>query len=185
MSARRAAIRREQRKREKAQRNHSLNRELVRAREQGKIDGRVLSVFVSLIILHDDFGWGNERGIKLIEKGNAESCRFDNDGVRFVASHWIDKIFDYWHEANLPKITTNKVADEVYYTERADFYVNGLAVIAMVLTSEFGFGSRRDGTGRIDRFLVKATQEYTNIIAGKSVEEYQEEVFEKMKINFK
>lgn len=187
MSLRRAAIRREQKQREKAMKSRSPDGELARAKEQGKIDGRTLSVFISAIYLHRDFGWGAKRVINLIEKGNAEAVRFDNDGVEFALEFYAKKIGNKLNDLDLHKIRKVKtLVEKVYYDNRNDYFITGMSVVSTVLSSEYSMSLNNRGTGRLDKLIDNVTKEYLNVLNGTAnIEMYQERILEEIGINFK
>jgi len=185
MSLRRAAIRREQKQREKAMKSRSPSGELARAKEQGKIDGRVLAAFTSAIYLHKDFGWGKDRILEMIERGNKEAARFDNEGVWFAFNFYADKIAEKLNQQKIGAKTVKTVAEKIYYDSRNDFFISGLATIISVLSSDYNFGWNTKGTGRLDRLTESAVEEYVNVLEEKtSIEAYQDRILEEIGINF-
>lgn len=186
MSLRRAAMRREQKMREKALKSRSPDGELARAKEQGKIDGRVLAVFTSSIYLHKDFGWGKDRILEMIEKGNKEAARFDNEGVWFVFNFYAEKIAEKLNRQEVGVKIVKTVAEKIYYDNRNDFFISGLATVISVLSSDYGFGWNAKGTGRLDRLTESVVEEYVNVLEdATSIEVYQENILEEIGINFK
>lgn len=78
MSDKRAIIRRERKKMEKAKKNRSPDGELQRLQVQGMIDGRIIAASVVLEILHDKYGFRQKRAehVSTIKRGEKEY----NDG---------------------------------------------------------------------------------------------------------
>ena len=186
MSLRRAAMRREKREREKALKSRSPDGELARAKEQGKIDGRALAVFISSIYLHEDFRWGANRILEMIEKGNKEAARFDNEGVWFAFNFYADKIAEKLNQQEIGAKIVKTVAEKVYYDSRNDFFISGLATVISVLSSDYNFGWNTKGTGRLDRLTESVVAEYMNVLEERtSIEVYQERILEEIGINFK
>lgn len=187
MSSRRAAIRRERKQREKAMKSHSPTGELARAKEQGKIDGRTLSVLITSLYLHSDFGWGAKKIIGLIEKGNAEAVRFDNDGVMFTFEFYAEKIGEKLNVVDLHQIRKVKtVSEKVYNDNRNDFFLTGMAVICTCLSSDYGYAINKNGTGRLDRLMEKCVKEYINVLNGNmDIEGYCKKCKDEVGIDFK
>ena len=187
MSLRRAAMRREKREREKALKSRSPDGELARAKEQGKIDGRTLSVLITSLYLHSDFGWGAKKIIGLIEKGNAEAVRFDNDGVRFTFEFYAKKIGEKLNVVDSHQIRkVETVSEKVYNDSRNDFFLTGMAVICTCLSSDYGYAVNKNGTGRLDRLIENCAKEYINVLNGDmNIEGYCKRCKDEVGIDFK
>ena len=187
MSSRRAAIRRERKQREKAMKSHSPVGELARATEQGKIDGRALSVFITSLYLHSDFGWGAKKIIGLIEKCNAEAVRFDNDGVMFTFEFYAKKIGEKLNAVDLHQIRkTSIIVEEIYNDNRNDFFLTGMSVLCTCLSSDYGYAINKSDTGRLDRLIEKCVKEYVNVLSGDmDIEGYCKRCKDEVGIDFK
>ena len=94
MSDRRAAVRREERERAKIRKNKTANGGMLRAAEQGKLDGRIIAFCVVANLLYDLHGFRKKRIEDFLTKCNKEATRFDQKGFKFVVTHYADKLIE-------------------------------------------------------------------------------------------
>ena len=162
MSDRRAAVRRERKERAKIQRNKSSSGEMLRAAEQGKIDGRAIAFCVIANLLYDLHGFRKKRIEDFLTKCNKEATRFDNIGVQFVIKFYADKLLEKINrvdETQKPK----SIIDHVYLTQRDEFYVSSIALMLAVLNDDYGMASNGKNTGRLDTIMEYCTNEYMKL----------------------
>lgn len=162
MSDRRAAVRRERKERAKIERNRSSNGEMMRAAEQGKIDGRVIAFCVISNLLYDLHGFRKKRIEDFLTKCNKEATRFDQSGFRFVLESYADKLIGKINrvdETQKPK----SIIDHVYLTQRDEFYVSSIALMLVVLNDDYGMASNGKNTGRLDTLMEYCTNEYMKL----------------------
>lgn len=162
MSARRAAIRRERKERTKAEKNKTADGEMLRAAEQGKIDGRVIAFCVMANLLYDLHGFRKKRIESFLQKCNKEATRFDNDVVRFVIEFYADKLLEKINKVDTCQ-NPNSVIDTVYINQRDTFYVSSLALMLVVLSDDYGMASNGKNSGRLDTLMEYCTNEYIKI----------------------
>lgn len=162
MSARRAAVRRERKEREKMNKYNSANGEMIRLVEQGKIDGRTIAFCVVANTLYDVFGFRKKKLETFLNKCNKEATRFENEGVNFVVQHYAEKISKRLNEVDVFQ-KPERLIDCVYINQRDMFYVSSLAITLVVLNSDYGMASNNKGTGRLDTIMEYCTNEYIKI----------------------
>lgn len=185
MSSRRAAIRRERKEREKAIKSRSPSGEYMRACEDGKIAGRQMATFIVLLELNKNYGWKAKRCIDFIEKGNAEAVRWGENTHNFIMSFWENKV-----EERFGKLTETaecrNLKELAFLKARNDFFCTALAVMAVVLSSDYGFSSNGKGTGRLDRLIDSAVTEYGNVLSGKTTDNaYIDRIAKEIGIDFR
>ena len=159
MSDRRAAVRRERKERAKIKKNKSANGEMLRAAEQGKLDGRIIAFCVIANLLYDLHGFRKKRIEDFLTKCNKEATRFDQSGFRFVLESYADKLIEKINrigETQKPK----SIIDHVYLTQRDEFYVSSIALMLVVLNDDYGMASNGKNTGRLNVLMEYCTNEY-------------------------
>lgn len=160
MSAKRAAIRREQKAREKANRKvNDSERRAIRGRD----DGRELAFFATINVLHEQFRFGKKRISELMRMCREESARYDNEGVQYIIQYYADKI-----DKKIAGIPLSNVdnKDTVYVFSRNNAFVTSLSIICVVLNETFGMASNQKNTGRLDEVMERVCMEYIKVLIG-------------------
>ena len=162
MSDRRAAVRRERKERIKVGKNRSANREILRAAEQGKLDGRAIAFCVIANLLYDLHGFRKKRIEDFLEKCNKEAVRFDQGGLQFVLKFYADKLIVKINNVDVMQ-KPKSIAEQIYLNQRDDFYVSSIALMLAVLNDDYGMASNRKNTGRLDTIMEYCTNEYVKL----------------------
>ena len=162
MSDRRAAVRRERKERAKIERNKSSGGEMLRAAEQGKIDGRVIAFCVIANLLYDVHGFRKKRIEEFLTKCNKEATRFDQDGFKFVLNFYADKLVEKINKTDISQVPKT-LEENVYINQRDTFYVSSLALMMAVLNDDYNMASNNKNTGRLDVLMEYCTNEYIKI----------------------
>lgn len=161
MSAKRAAIRREQKAREKANRKVS---DTDRRAIQGRDDGRELAFFATINVLHEQFHFGKKRISELMRMCREESARYDNEGVQFILQYYADKIDKKIAEIPLSDVDSK---DMIYVFNRNTAFVTTLSIMCVVLNESFGMASNMKNTGRLDEVMERVCMEYIKVLIGR------------------
>ena len=159
MSDRRAAVRREERERAKIMKNKTANGEMLRAAEQGKLDGRIIAFCVIANLLYDLHGFRKKRIEDFLTKCNKEATRFDQKGFKFVVTHYADKLIEKIERTKVSQ-TPKNIKEAVYLNQRDDFYLSSVALMLVVLNEDYGMASNEKNTGRLDVLMEYCTNEY-------------------------
>ena len=162
MSDRRAAVRRERKERAKIEKDRSANGEMLRAAEQGKIDGREIAFCVIANLLYDLHGFRKKRIEDFLEKCNREATRFDQEGMKFVLDHYVDKLLEKINQVDVAQKPIT-IEESVYIAQRDTFYVSSLALMMAVLNDDYNMASNAKNTGRLDVLMEYCTNEYIKI----------------------
>lgn len=170
MSAKRAALRREKRERQKAEKKVS---DVDRRAIKGRDIGREIAFYSAVNTLHRDFDFGRKRVKKLMDMCRNESSRFSFQGVHFVLEHYAEKINKRLDDIDVVEIAEN---DMIYAINMSKSFVTALSVICTVLNDWFGMSSNDKGTGRIDKVIDYACFDFIRILTGET--DYQKEMQE-------
>ena len=162
MSDRRAAVRRERKERIKVEKNRSANGNILRAAEQGKLDGRAIAFCVIANLLYDLHGFRKKRIEDFLEKCNKEAVRFDQEGLQFVLKFYADKLIAKTSNVDVMQ-KPKSIAEQIYLNQRDDFYVSSIALMLAVLNDDYGMASNRKNTGRLDTIMEYCTNEYVKL----------------------
>ena len=163
MSDRRAAVRRERKERTKIEKNKTANGEMLRAAEQGKIDGRTIAFCVIANLLYDLHGFRKKRIEDFLTKCNKEATRFDQEGLQFVLKNYAEKLVKKINHAGV-NAKPKSVAEHIYLNERDEFYISSIALMLTVLNDDYGMASNEKNTGRLDVLMEYCTNEYIKIL---------------------
>ena len=162
MSDRRATVRRERKERAKIKKNKTANGEMLRAAEQGKIDGRTIAFCVIANLLYDLHGFRKKRIEDFLTKCNKEATRFDQEGFKFVLNYYADKLVEKINKTDVAQKPTT-LEENVYINQRDAFYVSSLALMMAVLNDDYNMASNEKNTGRLDVIMEYCTNEYIKI----------------------
>ena len=162
MSDRRAAVRREERARAKIMKNKTANGGMLRAAEQGKLDGRIIAFCVVANLLYDLHGFRKKRIEDFLTKCNKEATRFDQPGFKFVVTHYADKLIEKIERTKVSQ-TPKNIKEAVYLNQRDDFYLSSVALMLVVLNEDYGMASNEKNTGRLDVLMEYCTNEYMKL----------------------
>lgn len=159
MSSRRAAIRREQKEANKIKKDKTANGVMLRAAEQGRLDGRLMAFCAIANFLFDTYGFRKKRIEAFLEKCNKQATRFDNDVIQFVIQSYAVKFksklnnIDYFQKPE-------SIIEHVYLTKREEFYIYSIALMLMVLNDAYGMSSNKKSSGRLDMIMEHCVKEY-------------------------
>lgn len=162
MSARRAMIRKEQRERAKLKKRKDANGEIQKAAEHGKLEGRTIAFCVIADHLYDVHGFRQKRIEVFLTKCNREATRFTQKGFQFVLESYAAMLLERINKTNVGTQVKGFI-DHVYICQRDEYYVSSIALMLTVLNSEYGMGSNRKNTGRLDELMEYCTLEYMKI----------------------
>lgn len=162
MSSRRAAIRRERKQHAKIEKNKSSTGGMLRAAEQGKLDGRTIAFCVAANLLYDLHGFRIQRIYKFLEKCNKEAARFDGPGLQFVLRVYADKIIEKLNDLLLMEHPADML-EHIYCNQRDEFFISSLALMFTVLNGEYGMAFNQKQTGRLDVMLEYCVNEYLKL----------------------
>lgn len=162
MSDKRAIIRRERKKMEKAKKNLSPDGELQRLQVQGMIDGRIIAASVVLEILHDKYGFRQKRAERLLSCISDESAKFEQSATQFTVEWYANRMIERINETPVKTVVRN-VKEHIYIVARDEFFVTACAVMFLALNEEFGFSSNAKGTGRTDFVMHWCINRYIEI----------------------
>lgn len=160
--SKRAVIRRERKKIEKAGKSHSPDAELERISTQGMIDGRTIAASVVLEILHDRFGFGQERVNRFLNLISDESVKFYQIATRFNIEWYADRMVKRIRE-NQVNTVVRSIKEQIYIISRDNYYISACAVMFLALNEGFGFSSNEKGTGRTDYVMQWCINRYIEI----------------------
>lgn len=160
--SRRAAIRREQKDRKKAEKNDTANGEMQRAAEQGRIDGRTMAFCVVADFLYEVHGFRKKRIEEFLQKSNKESLKYDNEGMQLVLNFYGEKVMNRMKMENVVQ-KPDTIIDHVYLTQRDMFYVSAIALMMAVLNESYGMAVNDRKNGRLDILMDYCAKEYTRI----------------------
>lgn len=162
MSDKRAIIRRERKKMEKAKKNRSPDGELQRLQVQGMIDGRIIAASVVLEILHDKYGFRQKRAERLLSCISDQSAKFEQIATKFTVEWYANRMIDRINETPV-KTVVRSAKEHIYIVARDEFFVTACAVMFLALNDEFGFSSNAKGTGRTDFVMQWCINRYIEI----------------------
>lgn len=185
MSARRAAVRRERKEREKISKYNSSNGEMIRLAEQGKLEGRAIAFCSIANILYELYGFKRNRIESFLKECNKEATRFDNEGFRFVIQFYGDEISKKLNEIECFEKPKNLI-DCVYINQRDIYIVSSLSIMFSVLNSKYGMALKKNGKGRLNKILDCFLLEFIKIQSepGRyNVEFYKKKAKEKIGLN--
>lgn len=161
MSAKRAAIRRERKDREKAMKSKD---DSDRRAIKGRDDGRELAFFATINVLHEYFHFGKKRIKKFMDMCREESARYDNEVVQFILQYYANKIDKKISEIPLSDVCSK---DVIYVINRNNAFVTSLSIMCVVLNESFGMASNMKNTGRMDEVMERVCMEYIKVLIGR------------------
>ena len=155
-------MRRERKQRAKIGKNKSSTGVMLRAAEQGKLDGRTIAFCVAANLLYDLHGFRRRRIYNFLEKCNKEAARFDDAGLQFVLKVYADRIVEKFNDLLLMEQPAD-VVEHIYCNQRDDFFISSLALMFTVLNGEYGMAFNQKKTGRLDVMLEYCANEYLKL----------------------
>lgn len=166
MSNRRAAMRRDQRTREKLLKSKAPGSDILRKRNEGWEEGKILALCVGFEALYQEFGWRSQRLHNLADRiaYNSANCR--KEVIKIVAKLWSDRLQDAIIEiaGSSPKLIAKDFNDKLKAEERANTYIAAASIVMVVLSSEYSFASNKAGTGRMDKIINRYAERYIHIL---------------------
>lgn len=173
-SNRRMAMRRDKREREKIQRSNAPGAHIVRARNKGWEDGKLLAIVTASECLYDVFSWNKQQIHELTERIAITSANTNTEVLQIAMQPWERKLKERIEEAKIDvmQIPLTDPFQSAYILERNRTYIAAAALIMLRLYSEFGFRDNKQKKGRMDSILdyfstrlldVVKKEEYFNI----------------------
>lgn len=159
MSARRAAVRRERKSRKKAEKNKSAEGALLRASEEGLIEGRTIAACVVLDVLFRSYGWKKKRLSGFLERIMQQSAKGSEEITVTASLPWQERMIEAVRMKRV-YLQAKSITQEVFYVKRNEAYIASCAVMLLVLFSEYGFSTNGKRSGRADRIMMECVERY-------------------------
>ena len=155
MSNRRAALRREQREREKILKNKSENADLMRAQMKGFENGKIISACTVVDALATEMHWDKEKIIDFTKNVALQSAKGNAEIIEFAVQPWKDKLEQRLkeHSPELPKMSLNSILQGIEFQHRNMAYVGCCALMFLNLFSNFNLSSNNKGSGTLDKII--------------------------------
>lgn len=154
-SIRRAALRRDKKKREKILKNKSPQAKMLQAKNKGYDEGKLIATSVFLETAVIDYGWGTEKIKEATDFIATTSMNSSSEVVNFVANIWNKKLVDRIQEYDQKKIVLNvdSIEDNIMYEERNQTYFACCSLVLSALYSNYGFSTNSKQTGKLDKIM--------------------------------
>ena len=156
MSNRRAAIRREQKEREKIMKDKSKAGELKRLQYISWENGKIIGFTTMLDALYSEFGWKKEQLVEFLENARTQSIETDPDVLEFAAVPWHRKLEDAIQKRTgeiVENITATTILQGMGNQQRNLSFVRSCSFFLLNLFSNYGMSSNGKGTGKLDRII--------------------------------
>lgn len=166
MSNRRAAIRRDRKEREKIMKSKAPGADMLRLKNEGWEEGKILAVCVGLEALYDSFGWKKGKLYHFTEKIGKNSANCNKQVLQFAIQPWKERLIERITEiaGDKPRMTVECLKDKIKFEERNETYMAAALIVIVTLFSEYGFSSNKKRTGRMDKVLDRYAIRYLNIL---------------------
>ena len=166
MSNRRAAYRRDMKKREKILKSKAPGSDLLRARNEGWEEGKLIALCVAVESLHEEFGWRKEKIHNFTESLAKNSANSNADVIRVAAKPWQSKLLNRITEASPQKarMIVSNPKEKLKYDERNHTYIACASIVMLALFSEYNFSSNSKRTGRMDKIIERYTVRFFNMM---------------------
>ena len=155
MSNRRAALRREQREREKISKNKSENGDLMRAQMVGFENGKIISACTVTDSLRTELDWNKDKIIAFTKSVAKQSSNGNPEIIEFAVQPWKNKLEQRIKEysSELPKMSLNSILQGVEFQHRNMAYVGCCSLMFLNLFSNFNLCSNNKGSGTLDKII--------------------------------
>lgn len=161
-SVRRTEIRNARRQHDKRIKRRDANGEMYRQAEKGGSEGKKIAFCVIANYLYDVYGFRKKRIEAFLEKCSMESTKVPQAGVEFVLKKYANMLLEKINNTGAsPKV--NGFMDHVFFCQRNEKYVTSIALMLTVLNDDYGMGSNKRSTGRLDEVVEYCTLEYAKI----------------------
>lgn len=154
-SNRRMAMRRDKREREKIQKSNAPGARMLRARNKGWEDGKLLAVVSISECLYDVFSWNKQQVHELTERIAITSANTNTEVLQIAMQPWERKLKKRITETgtDIMQVPLNDPFQSAYIWERNRTYIAAAALIMLRLYSEFGFRDNKQRKGKMDSIL--------------------------------
>lgn len=181
MSNRRAAFRRDKREREKILKSKAPGADLLRERNKGWEEGKLLAICVGIEAMHDTFGWRKNKIHGFCDAVAHNSANCNKAVIRVAARPWQERLIERINDGDKPVMTVDNIFQKERYEERNRTYLACASIMMLTLFSEYNFSSNSKHTGRMDKVLDRYAVRFTDIVqdpAYYSGEKYAERIKE-------
>lgn len=147
MSNKRAAMRREQREREKALKDKSKNGSLRRAEKLGNDTGKVISIAKTMELLHTKFNWSKDELVELSQKLFEQVTKSNTEVFQYALQPWQDKVEIAILAANKGEPLHTKVdtiEDRILIENRNSNYIFYCSALLLELFSDYNMSRKLD-----------------------------------------
>lgn len=181
--SKRAALRREQKAKKKANKLLGTRGELERISCQAMEDGRRFA-FVSIYsCLIEHFRFGRRRCEQFSERVRKESSKLEQDGVSFVIKWYIDKVQKALEQEKF-FVSSQNPKEHIYLCQREEQFTIAVAIMLATLQEMYGFSFQQTKIGRLNFCLNWCVEKYTKYFS--DIEAFQWEkhkIEEKLHVN--
>lgn len=166
MSNRRAAIRRDRKEREKILKSKAPGADMLRIKNEGWEEGKLLAVCVGLEALYESFGWRKGKLYQFTEKIGKNSANCNKTVLQAAVKPWQNRLIERISEiaGDKPRMTVNGLKEKIKFDERNQTYMAAASIVLVTLFSEYGFSGNKKRTGRMDKVIERYAIRYINIL---------------------
>lgn len=163
-SNRRAAIHRDKKEREKILKNKSPQAKLIKAKNKGYEEGKLIATSAFLESAVIDFKWTEKKIKEASDFIATTSMNSRSEVINFVCNIWNKKLVERVQEIGKEKITlkVDSLEDSIMYEERNQTYFACCSLVLSAIYSNYGFSTNNKKTGKldklIDRFVIRFYQ---------------------------
>lgn len=147
MSNKRAAIRREQREREKILKDKSKNGSLRRAEKLGNDMGKVIPIAKTMEILHSRFNWSKEKLVGLSHKLFEQVSKSQSEVFQYALQPWQEKMeiaILATNKGEPLRINADTIEDRILLENRNSNYIFYSSAILLELFSDYNMSRKLD-----------------------------------------
>ena len=154
-SNRRAALRRDKKEREKILKNKSPQANLIKAKNKGYEEGKLIATSVFLETAVIDFGWKEKKIEEASDFIASTSMNSRSEVINFVCNIWNKKLVERIQDYDQKKIVLNvdNLEESIMYEERNQTYFACCSLVLSALYSNYGVSSNSKQTGKLDKFI--------------------------------
>lgn len=166
-SNRRMAMRRDKREKEKILKSNAPGARILRARNKGWEDGKLLAIVFASECLFDNFSWDKEQIHDLTECIAKTSANTNVEILKVAMQPWERKLKERLEETQIDVMGIPDLSDpyrSAYVLERNRTYIAAAALIMLRLYSEFGFRDNKQRKGKMDNILDYFAKKMVNIV---------------------
>lgn len=154
-SNRRAALRRDKKEREKIFKNKSPQANLIKAKNKGYEEGKMIATSVFLETAVIDFDWKEKKIKEATDFIATISMNSRSEVINFVCNIWNKKLVERIQDYDKQKIVLNvdNIEDSIMYEERNQTYFACCSLVLSALYSNYGFSTNSKQTGKLDKIM--------------------------------